>query len=87
MLPSDHVDASVLWIVVTLVDQDGKEPEWVRMVARAKGHGDIDIDAARIWLAANPDGCACPWCRSQRVRWGKQLAAALQLRPAQMTLF
>ncbi|WP_041527360.1 hypothetical protein [Paracoccus aminophilus] len=59
----DHVDATVFWIAVALVDRDGKAPDWVRRVVREKGWGDIDIDAARIWIDANPAGCACRLCR------------------------
>ena len=47
MTLSDHVDAMTYGIAVGLVDERGKDPDWVRMVVRTKGFGDIDIDAAR----------------------------------------
>lgn len=61
-----HVNAWVFDIAVGLVDQYGKDPAWVLMVMKAKGHGDVDIDAARVWLLANPKGCQCTSCRPPR---------------------
>gem|GEM_PF-7054053 len=61
-----HVDASTYWIAVSLVDDDGRDPAWVQMVVKAKGFGNIDIDAARAWLAANPKGCRCGTCLPPR---------------------
>lgn len=75
----DHVDATVIWIAVALLD-DGHDADWVRMVVREKGHGDIDLDQARQWLAANPDGmCRCADCRPDRPSRTSRRTAPVQL--------
>lgn len=78
MTSADHVDAMTYGIAVGLVDERGKDPDWVRMVVRAKGFGDIDINAARRWVAANPDGrCKCADCLKSR----REAAARQVVRP------
>lgn len=73
-----HVDALGYWIAVVLVD-DGHDPDWVRMVMQAKGHGDIDLDEARAWLLANPKGCRCQICTR---RWRVGPVSADKRKPA-----
>lgn len=63
---SSHIDVTGYWIAVSLVDDNRRDPDWVRMVMKANGHGDIDIVAARLWLAANPKlKCGCEQCGSK----------------------
>ena len=60
---TNHIDATGYWIAVSLVDDDGRDPAWVRMVMREKGHGNIDLDEARQWLKGNPRAmCSCAQC-------------------------
>lgn len=57
--------ASNYWIAVTMVDESGKEPGWVRHVMKVKTGLDIDIDAARAWLEENGTRCRCGRCTGQ----------------------
>ncbi|KPF47080.1 hypothetical protein IP76_01915 [Rhizobium sp. AAP43] len=60
---TNHIDATGYWIAVSLVDDVGRDPSWVLMVMREKGHGDIDLDEARQWLKDNPKAmCSCARC-------------------------
>lgn len=64
-LPADECvryEASSYWIAVAMVDESGKDPEWVRHVMKVKTGLDIDLDEARQWLAENGQRCRCRRC-------------------------
>lgn len=90
-MADDCVDVMTFKIAVAMVDEGGKDPAWVRMVVAAKGFGDIDIDHARIWLAANPNGCPCQRCAAQAAHWravyARQRDEVRRIRPKQLDLF
>lgn len=79
MADIDHVDATTFGIAVGLVDEDGKDPQWVRMVVAAKGFGDINIDAAREWLRQNPKGCRCAKCSRVVVKASREVPMQLDM--------
>lgn len=80
LITRSHIDATGWWIAASLIE-DGCDPDWVRNVMREKGHGEIDLDQARRWLAAGGTRCLCAECEQQ---WSRQVMAVV---PVQGSLF